>query len=122
MKTIVFALFVSLAFFSCKPKQQERTEPWSTEQANRWYESVGWLTGVNYIISDAVNSIEMFDKTSYNPELLVENNIGSFMWGLVNGKTQTHLPWGTDRSIYRIPECGNTIYITVISNHTMKMR
>lgn len=26
--------------------------------------------------------------------MLKERNIGSMMWGLVNGKTQTHLPWG----------------------------
>jgi hypothetical protein len=26
--------------------------------------------------------------------LLKEEQTGSFMWGLVNGKTQTHLPWG----------------------------
>jgi beta-mannanase len=26
--------------------------------------------------------------------LLKENNVGSMLWGLVNGKTQTHLPWG----------------------------
>lgn len=25
--------------------------------------------------------------------LLAENSIGSFHWGLVNGRTQTHLPW-----------------------------
>jgi hypothetical protein len=70
MKIINFALFAFLALTSCQPKQQARTAPWSIEQANRWYESVGWLTGVNYIVSDAVNSIEMFDKTSYNPDLI----------------------------------------------------
>ncbi|KAA6342509.1 Xylosidase/arabinosidase [termite gut metagenome] len=26
--------------------------------------------------------------------LLKEKNVGSILWGLVNGKTQTHLPWG----------------------------
>jgi len=70
MKPTIFTLLACLALFSCQQNQQGRTEPWSTEQANRWYESVGWLTGVNYIVSDAVNSIEMFDKTSYNPELI----------------------------------------------------
>jgi hypothetical protein len=26
--------------------------------------------------------------------LLKKENVGSIMWGLINGKTQTHLPWG----------------------------
>jgi hypothetical protein len=26
--------------------------------------------------------------------LLKEENVGAILWGLVNGKTQTHLPWG----------------------------
>lgn len=26
--------------------------------------------------------------------MLKENRVGSMLWGLVNGKTQTHLPWG----------------------------
>ncbi|MDR2859743.1 MAG: hypothetical protein LBV64_05090, partial [Mediterranea sp.] len=26
--------------------------------------------------------------------LLKQENVGSIMWGLINGKTQTHLPWG----------------------------
>jgi hypothetical protein len=26
--------------------------------------------------------------------LLKEENVGAILWGLVNGKTQTHLSWG----------------------------
>lgn len=36
-------------------------------------------------------------RQSTIPEIMPmfkDNNIGSLMWGLVNGKTQTHLPWG----------------------------
>ena len=43
---------------------------WTEERAAQWKKEAGWLTGVNYIVSDAINSIAMFDKTSYNPELI----------------------------------------------------
>ncbi|MDR3232555.1 MAG: cellulase family glycosylhydrolase [Planctomycetaceae bacterium] len=43
---------------------------WSAEKANDWAKPLGWLTGTNYISSNSVNSIEMFDKTSYNPDLI----------------------------------------------------
>jgi hypothetical protein len=43
---------------------------WTERKAAGWLKTRGWLTGVNYIVSDAVNSIEMFDRTSYNPELI----------------------------------------------------
>lgn len=45
-------------------------ERWTEENAAEWQKKQGWLTGVNYIVSDAVNSIAMFGKTGYNPELI----------------------------------------------------
>ncbi|MDR1746311.1 MAG: cellulase family glycosylhydrolase [Tannerella sp.] len=43
---------------------------WTTEKANDWYRSNGWFNGVNYIPSDAINYTAMWDKTSFNPELI----------------------------------------------------
>ncbi|MDR1746498.1 MAG: hypothetical protein LBR49_04425, partial [Tannerella sp.] len=43
---------------------------WTEARANEWYAKQGWLTGINYIPGDAINFTAMFDKTTFNPELI----------------------------------------------------
>lgn len=66
-KLMISGLLVVL-FFSHTANAQENR--WSEERANNWYQSVGWLNGVNYIPSDALNYTAMWDKTSFNPKLI----------------------------------------------------
>jgi hypothetical protein len=42
---------------------------WSAERANQWYDRQPWLVGANYIPSDAVNELEMFQANTFNPAL-----------------------------------------------------
>jgi hypothetical protein len=42
---------------------------WSAEHANQWYARQPWLVGANYIPSDAINELEMFQATTFNPAL-----------------------------------------------------
>jgi len=79
----------------------ERGKKWSTDQAWKWYNETPWICGFNYIPSNAINYTAMWDKTSYSPEVIesvlpvfASENVGCLHWGLVNGKTQTNLPWG----------------------------
>jgi Cellulase (glycosyl hydrolase family 5) len=44
-------------------------ERWSTERANQWYARQPWLVGANYIPSDAINELEMFQAATFNPAL-----------------------------------------------------
>jgi hypothetical protein len=44
-------------------------ERWSAERANQWYARQPWLVGANYIPSDAINELEMFQATTFNPVL-----------------------------------------------------
>ena len=37
-------------------------ERWSCEQANAWYETMGWLRGCNFIGSDCANRLDMFQQ------------------------------------------------------------
>ena len=50
--------------------QPPRTSPdssrWSPERANRWYQAQGWPVGANYITSNAINQLEMFQPESYD--------------------------------------------------------
>ena len=40
---------------------------WSPERANRWYQAQGWPVGANYITSNAINQLEMFQPDTYDP-------------------------------------------------------
>ncbi|KZS70169.1 MAG: cellulase family glycosylhydrolase [Mycobacterium pseudokansasii] len=40
---------------------------WPAERANSWYRAQGWLVGANYITSNAVNQLEMFQPGTYDP-------------------------------------------------------
>lgn len=45
-------------------------EKWSIEQINAWYAAQPWPVGCNYVPSDAVNSVEMWRKDTFNPTLI----------------------------------------------------
>lgn len=40
---------------------------WSTDRAHRWFRAQGWLVGANYITSNAINQLEMFQKATFDP-------------------------------------------------------
>lgn len=40
---------------------------WTADRANRWYQAQGFLVGSNYITSNAINQLEMFQADSYDP-------------------------------------------------------
>jgi hypothetical protein len=57
------------------------TGRWPADRANAWYASQGWLLGANYVTSNAVNQLEMFQPDTYDPrridgELSVAQRIG----------------------------------------------
>ncbi|OBG98607.1 1,4-beta-xylanase [Mycobacterium sp. E3251] len=40
---------------------------WPADRANRWYQAQGFLVGSNYITSNAINQLEMFQADTYDP-------------------------------------------------------
>lgn len=42
---------------------------WTTEKANAWYAAQPWLVGANYVPSDAINQLEMFQAATFNPAI-----------------------------------------------------
>ncbi|TQK29602.1 hypothetical protein FBY28_2610 [Arthrobacter sp. SLBN-53] len=54
---------------------------WSTDRAHRWFRAQGWLVGANYITSNAINQLEMFQAKTFDParidnELRMARSIG----------------------------------------------
>lgn len=43
---------------------------WTCEQANEWFAKQKYRAGVNYVPSYAINSIEFWQKESYNPKII----------------------------------------------------
>ena len=41
---------------------------WSADRANRWYQAQGWLVGANYVTSNAINQLEIFQPATYDPQ------------------------------------------------------
>ncbi|WP_062541820.1 1,4-beta-xylanase, partial [Mycobacterium celatum] len=40
---------------------------WPADRAHQWYRAQGWLVGANYITSNAVNQLEMFQAETFDP-------------------------------------------------------
>jgi Cellulase (glycosyl hydrolase family 5) len=54
---------------------------WTAERANEWYAKQPWLVGANFIPSNAINQLEMFQEATFDParndkELGMAENIG----------------------------------------------
>jgi hypothetical protein len=64
--TVLICLLGALPLRAATPAESER---WSAERANQWYAQQPWLVGANYIPSDAINELEMFQATTFNPAL-----------------------------------------------------
>jgi hypothetical protein len=53
---------------SAEPPRSSGEPPrWPPDRANRWYQAHGWLVGANFITSNAINQLEMFQPASYDP-------------------------------------------------------
>jgi hypothetical protein len=48
------------------PRAGAEAGRWPADRAHRWYRSQGWLVGVNYITSPAVNQLEMFQHDTFD--------------------------------------------------------
>jgi len=49
---------------------QDAPGRWTREQANAWYDKQPWLVGCNYLPSNAINQLEMFQAETFSPDLI----------------------------------------------------
>lgn len=62
---LVLALLIPLMVTGAPRKGR-----WSEEKANQWYYSQPWAVGCDYIVSNAINQIEMWQESTFSPELI----------------------------------------------------
>jgi hypothetical protein len=64
-------LVISLSMFlSCSTKHENRSGVWPKVKANEWYKQKGWQSGCNYIPANSINTIEMWQAESFDPETI----------------------------------------------------
>lgn len=59
---LVLTLAVSSAGFA-----QDAGDRWPEAKANAWYAKQQWLVGANFVPSDAINELEMFQAATFDP-------------------------------------------------------
>jgi len=64
------ALLISTVFFAALAWAQDAPGRWSESQAEAWYAKQPWLVGANFIPSDAINQLEMFQAATFDPALI----------------------------------------------------
>lgn len=52
---------------AAQPPGSPDSSRWSPERADRWYRAQDWLVGANYVTSNAINQLEMFQPDTFNP-------------------------------------------------------
>jgi Cellulase (glycosyl hydrolase family 5) len=63
------AITVAIASISSPIRAQTQAERWSEQKANAWYAQQPWLVGADYIPSNAINQLEMFQAATFDPAI-----------------------------------------------------
>jgi hypothetical protein len=63
------------------PRASAEPSRWSPDRANSWYQAQGWPVGANFIASNAINQLEMFQPGTYDPRR-IDTELG---WGRFHG-------------------------------------
>lgn len=81
------------------PRASAAPTRWSIERANDWYREQGWLVGANYITSNAVNQLEMFQAGTFDPQRINTELRAAQQLGFNTVRVFLHdLLWAQDRS------------------------
>lgn len=114
MKRIVLVFLALLLFCSCG----NRHVRWSDAKANAWYDEQPWISGCDFIPSNAINQLEMWQADTFDPETL-DRELG---WAEELGFNCMrvflhHLAWEQDRDgfIARMNR-----YLDISSGHGIK--
>jgi hypothetical protein len=100
-KTILFCTICSIVISLSTEAQQERPV-WSKEKAAAWYAKIPWMAGANYISSNAINQLEMWQAESFD-SLLIDRELG-YAEGIGMSVMRVylhHLAWQADKDGFR---------------------
>ena len=91
---------------------------WSVDRAVRWYQAQGPLVGTNYITSNAINQLEMFQPGTYDPQRIDGELALARLLGLKAVRVFLHDQlWAQDRQGFqnRLAQ-----FVAIAANHRIK--
>ncbi len=73
-------------------------DKWTQEQAQAWGQRTGWLVGANFIPSNAINELEMWQADTFDPETIDRELGWARSLGFNSVRVFLHdIPWRDDR-------------------------
>jgi Cellulase (glycosyl hydrolase family 5) len=112
------ALALCLIFFFTFYADAQSVSRWSEVQANEWYQQQPWLVGSNYIPSDAINELEMWQAETFDPQQIDKELGWAEGLGMSTMRVFLHdLLWKQDASGFkkRID-----IFLTIAARHHIR--
>lgn len=81
------------------PRASAAPTRWAADQANRWYQSQGWLVGSNYLPATAINQLEMFQANTFDAQRINAELNWARLCGLNTMRVFLHDQlWAADRT------------------------
>jgi hypothetical protein len=76
-------------------------ERWTPQQANEWYDAQPWIVGCNFLPSNAINQLEMWQPETFDPAT-IDRELGfAQSLGFNSVRMFLHnLPWHDDRDAF----------------------
>jgi hypothetical protein len=62
-------LFIVYLFLLSNLLNAQATQRWTEQQAMEWYAKQDWIVGANYVPSNAINQLEMFQAETFDPKV-----------------------------------------------------
>jgi len=117
-RKIVYILVLLTIILSQSNKAQELKGKWSAEKAKSWYAQQKWITGCNFLPSNAINQLEMWQKETFSPQLIDKELGWAEAMGFNTMRVYLHsIAWKQDPQGFknRVDE-----YLAIASKHHIK--
>ena len=69
-KTVLAIILLAATFVGSAQEQLLEKNKWPIEKANDWYAQHKWITGANFNPSSAINQLEMWQKSTFDPKTI----------------------------------------------------
>lgn len=117
LKVVALALLMSLSM-RLAAQQKATAQVWSQQRAKEWYAKNQWLVGSDFIPSNAINQLEMWQADSFDPKT-IDRELG-YAQGLGMNVMRVflhHLAWQQDPEGFkkRMDQ-----YLAISSKHGIK--
>jgi hypothetical protein len=95
------ALVVAALMFIASASVMQAAERWSVQKANEWYSTQPWLVGCNFLPSNAINQLEMWQPETFDPATIDRELGWAESLGFNTVRVFLHdLPWHDNREAF----------------------